>query len=55
MDIEKWVQIGIDNKWISPGFCITHEGDPYMTPEEEAEWEDGGDPCCVVFKVLQQS
>lgn len=48
-----WVQIGIDKGWISPAFCHTHDGDAYMTEEEEKEWEDGGDPCCPVFKILQ--
>ena len=52
ISFEDWMQIGIDQKWISPGFCMTHEGDQYMSPEEELEWEEGGDPCCPVFKVL---
>lgn len=50
--ILEWMQIGIDNGWISPGFCMTHDGDPYMTEEEEEEWENDGDPCCPVFKIL---
>jgi hypothetical protein len=48
----KWLQTGIDNGWISKPFCTTHDGDPYMTQEEEQEWEDGGDPCCHVVKFL---
>lgn len=52
IEYEDWVQIGLDKNWISPGFCMTHEGDLYMTAEEEKEWEDGGDPCCPVFKIL---
>lgn len=47
-----WVQEGIDNGWISKSFCTTHDGDPYMTEEEEQEWENGGDPCCHVFKIM---
>ena len=47
-----WLTIGIDNGWISEPFCYTHDGDPYMTEEEEQEWEDGGDPCCPVLKIL---
>jgi hypothetical protein len=31
---------------------MTHDGDQYMTEEEEAEWEEGGDPCCPVVKWL---
>jgi len=48
----EWLDIGITNGWISEPFCYTHDGDPYMTEEEEKEWEDGGDPCAPVIKVL---
>jgi hypothetical protein len=48
----EWLQKGIDAGWITEGFCFTHDGDPYMTAEEEAEWEEGGDPCCPVVKWL---
>ena len=47
-----WLQQGIDKGWISEGFCYTHDGDPYLTEEEEKEWEDGGDPCAPVVKWL---
>jgi hypothetical protein len=47
-----WKKSGIDRGWISEGFCHTHDGDPYMTAEEEKEWEEGGDPCMLVFKVF---
>ena len=47
-----WLQQGIEKGWISDGFCYTHDGDPYMTAEEEAEWEEGGDPCSPVVKWL---
>lgn len=51
--IEDWLQIGIDKGWVTSPFCHTHDGDPYMTAEEEQEWEDGGDPCCFVIKLVQ--
>jgi hypothetical protein len=47
-----WLQNGIDKGWISEGFCYTHDGDPYLTEEEEQEWEEGGDPCSPVIKWL---
>ena len=47
-----WLQKGIDAGWITEGFCMTHDGDQYMTAEEESEWEEGGDPCCPVVKWL---
>lgn len=46
-----WVKQGIDNGWITEPFCTTHDGDPYMSEEDEAEWEAGGDPCSHVFKI----
>lgn len=52
MEMHDWMQIGIDNGWISPSFCNTHDGDPYMSDEEMQDWEDGGDPCQPVFKIL---
>jgi hypothetical protein len=48
----EWLQKGIDNGWVTDGFCFTHDGDPYMTAEEEQEWEEGGDPCAPVVKWL---
>lgn len=51
-DFGNWLNIGIERKWISEPFCYTHEGDPHMTEEEAAEWEEGGDPCCYVSKFI---
>jgi hypothetical protein len=48
----RWLEYGIAMGWVSEGFCYTHDGDPYMTAEEEQEWEDGGDPCSPVVKWL---
>jgi hypothetical protein len=51
LEFDIWMNNGIDRGWISPVFCNTHEGDPYMTDEEMQEWDDGGDPCMFVFKL----
>jgi hypothetical protein len=48
-----WLAQGIEKGWVTRPFCNTHDGDPYMTDEEEQEWEDGGDPCMHVVKLLQ--
>lgn len=45
-----WLKVGQDKGWISEGVCQTHDGVP-MTDEEEAEFEDGGDPCVPVIRV----
>ena len=50
-EFEIWLENGIERGWISEPFCNTHEGDPYMTEEEEQEWEEGGDPCSFHVKV----
>lgn len=46
-----WQAKGIKADWVTPLFCHTHEGDPYMDEEEYAEWEEGGDPCLFVMKL----
>jgi hypothetical protein len=51
-EVWTWLQVGIDKGWVTDPFCYTHDGDPYMTEEEEKEWEDGGDPCAPVIKIL---
>ena len=50
-EFDIWLENGIERGWVTPPFCNTHEGDPYMTQEEEDEWEAGGDPCQVVIKI----
>jgi len=40
----KWIVKGIDEGWITEPFCNTHDLDPYMSEEEQQEWEDGEDP-----------
>ena len=52
-EFEIWLNNGIDRGWITEPFCNTHDGDPYMTEEEAKEWNDGGDPCQVVFKIVE--
>ena len=47
-----WLNNGIERGWITEPFCNTHEGDPFMSEEEEQEWEKGGDPCQVVIKII---
>lgn len=47
----EWYEKGLDNDWITPTFCSTHNGMEYWTEEESVEWEDGGDPCMVVSRM----
>jgi hypothetical protein len=52
-EFEIWLSNGIERGWVTEPFCSTHEGDPYMSEEEEQEWEAGGDPCQVVIKIRE--
>lgn len=51
----EWLNTGRENKWITPPFCMTHDGDPYLTEEESNDWEDGGDPCAFVVKLALEN
>ena len=53
LEFDIWINNGIDRGWITEPFCNKHDGDPYMTEEEAKEWNDGGDPCQVVFKIIE--
>lgn len=46
----KWLNQGIERKWISTPVCATHEGLP-LTPDEENEVEVGYDPCIVGMRL----
>lgn len=50
-EFEIWLWTGIDKGWVTKPFCNTHDGDPYMTEEEELAWEEGEDPCMPVVKI----
>ena len=54
MDFFEWRDLGLANKWISEPFCDTHDTG-YMTEEEEQAWENGEDPCMVVFRVWEEN
>jgi hypothetical protein len=54
IEFSDWLDIGLAQGWVTTPFCMTHEGDPFMTEEEAQDWEDGGDPCCPVIKIIEQ-
>jgi len=51
-EFEIWLENGIARGWVTEPFCSTHDGDPYMTEEEQQQWEEGGDPCMLVVKLI---
>jgi hypothetical protein len=52
MIFDEWLQIGVDNKWCGPAVCSSHDGIP-MSEGEEAEWEDGSDPCHHIVRLYE--
>ena len=50
MTFDEWIQLGVVEGWVSMPVCQTHDGVP-QTPEEEAAWEDGWDPCVPVVRL----
>lgn len=49
-DYETWIAIGVGHGWVSKPTCSTHEVMPH-TPEEEADWDEGLDPCIPVVRI----
>lgn len=48
-----WIQHGIAKGWISEPYCNTHDGGyEWQTDEEREQWDEGGDPCQTVLRVL---
>jgi hypothetical protein len=49
---EEWLDQGIKLGHCSPVICNTHDGNG-LTEEQEAEFDDGGDPCVFVIQVFE--
>ena len=52
MTVNEWLQTGINNKWIGPAICATHDGIP-SSPQEEQQWENGQDPCQHILRLYE--
>jgi hypothetical protein len=52
IDYFDWRDLGIANGWISEPFCDTHDV-KFLTKEEEQAWENGEDPCMMVFRIYE--
>lgn len=48
---EDWLLLGMNNGWVSKPVCSTHDGLP-TTRDEDAEWEEGGDPCVYAVRLF---
>ena len=52
-DRADWIQYGIAKGWCSDVYCNTHDGGmQYWTEEEHEQWNEGGDPCQSVIRIL---
>jgi hypothetical protein len=49
-DVGEWVNYGVEKGWCSLPACATHDGVP-GTPEEDEDWDRGGDPCQAVLRL----
>jgi hypothetical protein len=49
----KWFNEGIEKGWVTEPFCQTHDGGySFMSEEEIDQWEEGGDPCMTVSRIM---
>lgn len=51
-DFETWLEEGIKHGWCGPAVCYTHDALPTSEPED-AEFEDGGDPCLHIVRMYE--
>lgn len=50
MTQDEWIDLGVEQGWCSQPVCATHDGVP-NTFDEDAEWDEGGDPCQHVVRL----
>ncbi len=52
MDLEAWLQYGVDKGWCGPPVCEPHDGMP-MSEKEVTAYETGEDPCIHVLRLYE--
>jgi hypothetical protein len=50
MDFDEWLKIGLDEGFIGPPVCHTHDGLP-ASQEEEESFDQGDDICVHVLRL----
>lgn len=51
---DEWVAHGVANGWVSEQYCAVHDGGyDYFSAEDRADYDQGGDPCEPVLRILQ--
>jgi hypothetical protein len=51
MTFEEWLKQGMDNNWVGPAICYTHDGLPTTVTEDE-EWDEM-DPCIHILRLYE--
>jgi hypothetical protein len=51
MTFDEWLKFGIENDWVGPSVCYTHDGLPTSEIEDE-EWQEN-DPCIHVLRLYE--
>lgn len=48
-----WLNNGIQNGWVSPPVCSTHDGVPMSADEEESVFYDSDDICVFIVRLYE--
>lgn len=51
-EFDEWLRHGIEQGWVGPPVCETHDGTPVSQPEID-EFENGDDPCITIMRVYR--
>jgi hypothetical protein len=51
ISFEEWMSLGVGFGYCTEPVCSTHDGIP-TTEEEQAQFEDGYDPCIPAVRLL---
>lgn len=54
MDYVEWLEYGIENGWIGPAVCFTHDGIPTSSAEDE-EFDEGCDTCLFGHRIYDNA
>lgn len=54
IEFDHWLQLGMDNGFIGPPVCATHDGTP-SSEEEDVSFDEGEDICLHVLRLYTDS
>jgi hypothetical protein len=54
VDFDEWLRLGIDNGFIGPPVCHTHDGLP-TSEVEDTEFDEYGEICVHVLRLYQDA